>query len=257
MNIAKKCKLYQTVAIGTVIISALVSMNTNIAKNEFIAYQKAEIGQITETIDSIIKENIILKEHVQELEISTASTIKELELQIAVLSGVEEAVVETPTPATVPQLINTLDPTNKSGMTADQFDAIINTMLAKYNITESALIGSGKYLAKMEEDHNVNGLLALATTTLETGYGRSNLAVNKNNLFGIAKSGGGYRSFESVEESFDYYGNLLRTHYIDKGLTSIQSIGARYCPGSNDWVNQVTGFYNSYTHIANDVVLTL
>ena len=64
----------------------------------------------------------------------------------------------------------------------------------------------------------------------ETGRGSSHAFRNKNNSMGISPNGGGPRSFGSVEEGIDYGMRNLKRNYFDKGLTTIEQIGAVYAP---------------------------
>lgn len=88
----------------------------------------------------------------------------------------------------------------------------------------------------------------------ETGRGSSHAFRNKNNSMGISPNGGGPRSFGSVEEGIDYGMRNLKRNYFDKGLTTLEQIGAVYAPigADNDprnlnqhWVKGVRKNYNS------------
>lgn len=88
----------------------------------------------------------------------------------------------------------------------------------------------------------------------ETGRGSSHAFRNKNNSMGISPNGGGPRSFGSVEEGIDYGMRNLKRNYFDKGLITLEQIGAVYAPigADNDprnlnqhWVKGVRKYYNS------------
>ena len=88
----------------------------------------------------------------------------------------------------------------------------------------------------------------------ETGRGSSHAFRNKNNSMGISPNGGGPRSFGSVEEGIDYGMRNLKRNYFDKGLTTIEQIGAVYAPigADNDprnlnqhWVKGVRKYRSS------------
>ena len=72
--------------------------------------------------------------------------------------------------------------------------------------------------------------IGMAIAMLETGKGTSSAFRNKNNSMGISPNGGGPRSFGSVEEGIDYGMRNLKRNYFDKGLTTIEQIGAVYAP---------------------------
>ena len=152
--------------------------------------------------------------------------------------------------------INTYDLTTKSNLTSDQFNTLIENVLTDrgYSYTDSSLYNIGESLYNMEQTYDVNGLFALAVGSLESGYGTSYLAQNKNNLFGIS-GGSGYRGFDSINESIQYFGNLISENYIGCDRTTIGSIGSKYCPGSSKWVSDVSWFFNMYGENTSSIIL--
>jgi len=98
-------------------------------------------------------------------------------------------------------------------------------------------------------------LLVVAISTHETGYWTSK-AFTKNYNFGGIMTSKGLKSYSTYEEGLDHFVSVLKNYYFDKGLTTIEQIGAKYCPvgAENDpkglnvnWVPSVTSIYNSYT----------
>ena len=98
-------------------------------------------------------------------------------------------------------------------------------------------------------------LLVVAISTHETGYWTSK-AFTENHNFGGIMTNKGLKSYSTYEEGLDHFVNILKNYYFDKGLTTIEQIGAKYCPvgAKNDpkglnvnWVPSVTSIYNSYT----------
>lgn len=98
-------------------------------------------------------------------------------------------------------------------------------------------------------------LLVVAISTHETGYWTSK-AFTKNHNFGGIMTSKGLKSYSTYEEGLDHFVSVLKNYYFDKGLTTIEQIGAKYCPvgAENDpkglnvnWVPSVTSIYNSYT----------
>lgn len=97
--------------------------------------------------------------------------------------------------------------------------------------------------------------IGMAIAMYETGKGTSAAFRNKNNSMGISPNGGGPRSFGSVEEGIDYGMRNLKRNYFDKGLTTIEQIGAVYAPigADNDprnlnqhWVKGVRKYRSSF-----------
>lgn len=98
-------------------------------------------------------------------------------------------------------------------------------------------------------------LLVVAISTHETGYWTSK-AFTENHNFGGIMTSKGLKSYSTYEEGLDHFVSVLKNYYFDKGLTTIEQIGAKYCPvgAENDpkglnvnWVPNVTSIYNSYT----------
>ena len=98
-------------------------------------------------------------------------------------------------------------------------------------------------------------LLVVAISTHETGYWTSK-AFTENHNFGGIMTSKGLKSYSTYEEGLDHFVKVLKNYYFDEGLTTIEQIGAKYCPvgAENDpkglnvnWVPSVTSIYNSYT----------
>ena len=64
-------------------------------------------------------------------------------------------------------------------------DVFGTTALTKNGIKSSRLYGKGTFFYNAQEVYGVNALLALGLSRNETGNGTSNLAINKNNGFGL------------------------------------------------------------------------
>ena len=99
-------------------------------------------------------------------------------------------------------------------------------------------------------------MLMIAISRHETGAWTSKAFKEKNNFGGIMwKNATEIKPFDSYEKGLDYFVKHLRNNYLNKGLTTIEKIGAIYCPvgAANDpnglnkyWVGGVTNFYDSY-----------
>lgn len=93
-----------------------------------------------------------------------------------------------------------------------------------------------KKFAEMEQKYGVSATFAKAVALQESGWFTSNAYRTKNNPFGIT-SKGKLKRFDSVDESIDYFGNLLSSKKY-KGK-SIEEIGKEYCPTDKDWARDV------------------
>ena len=111
------------------------------------------------------------------------------------------------------------------------------------------LLGIEKALINMQEEYEVNAILLLAIIRLESGNGRSRLALTKNNLGGLVsgrtKTAAVYRSFATKDECVEYMARLLSNHYLTdggrffKGYT-LGDIAKTYCTSSAKWTNLVS-----------------
>ena len=97
-------------------------------------------------------------------------------------------------------------------------------------------------------------MLLISISRHETGAWTSKAFKNDNNFGGIM-SNGGLKHYESYEEGLNDFVRILKTYYFEKGLNTIEEIGAKYCPvgAANDpnglnkyWIGGVTNFYNYY-----------
>lgn len=84
--------------------------------------------------------------------------------------------------------------TNYSSINIDEYirnnlgygrDVYGTTALSKQGINTSRLYGQGTFFYNAQEIYGVNAALALGLSRNETGNGRSNIAINKNNGFGL------------------------------------------------------------------------
>lgn len=101
------------------------------------------------------------------------------------------------------------------------------------------------------EKYGLKPSFPLAVACLESGYGKSGLATNKNNLYGMnAYPANGLTAYQhaftytSKTESVLDFGERISNYYIGRGLTSLESINARYCPNNSNWASHVRSIKN-------------
>jgi len=128
-----------------------------------------------------------------------------------------------------------------SGLTAEDIAVIFDgTALSGHGLEEAIL--------EVEEKYGINALFTIAVMKLESGNGKSRLARNKNNLFGLNATGadphGKAFSFETKGESVIKFGQLLADKYVDKGYTTIEKIAKKYCPANSKWSGLVKNIMN-------------
>lgn len=115
---------------------------------------------------------------------------------------------------------------SKSVYTASAFDSFTNSYgyskvptgsTAASN--ESQLVNAGSIFYSVQDKFGVNGALEYAMAIHESGWGRSAISVQKNNLFGMNATDnnpyGNATSFPSVENGIFYHSD----YYISRGYT--------------------------------------
>ena len=109
-------------------------------------------------------------------------------------------------------------PTN---YTAEELDKVYSLM----NIKGSRLTGKGAIFKEAEERYQVNALYLIAHSALESAWGRSQIAKDKNNFFGIAAYDttpyDSAKSFDDVDKGILGAAKWIRENYIDNGRTHL------------------------------------
>lgn len=108
---------------------------------------------------------------------------------------------------------------------------------------ESQLYGEHVSFIEYQNEYGVNAMMALGLAKNESAMGKSQIAYNKNNLFGIAvydSNTGAGKSFATVRESIRYFDkNLISEGYLDP-----KDAGGRYHGGH--FGNKGAGFSVKY-----------
>lgn len=141
-----------------------------------------------------------------------------------------------------------------SGNSADFVNNFNNSSFNK-----GVLAGQGAMVASIAEENGLDPNLLASIMALETGWGTSSAIKNYNNPGGMMDPSSNWMSlthYSSLEEGIRAVAKNLKNNYINQGLTTISSIGAKYCPvgaandpnGTNSgWVPSVTSIYNQLT----------
>lgn len=130
------------------------------------------------------------------------------------------------------------------------FDITLPSAVTAYELdlvfAHTPLQGLGKAFIQAELQTGINAIFIAAIAIIESDWGNSVLASDKNNLFGF----GAYDSnvdlaqpFSSKEECVLYVAKFLREHYIDGSYYrghSIKAINQLYASDS-EWANKVFG----------------
>ena len=109
---------------------------------------------------------------------------------------------------------NLTEPTNYS---ADELNRVYSMM----NIRNSRLAGKGAIFKEAEKHYGVNALYLMAHSALESAWGRSQIANDKNNFFGIAAYDtspyDSAKKFDDVDKGILGAAKWIRENYIDRG----------------------------------------
>ena len=109
---------------------------------------------------------------------------------------------------------NLTEPTNYS---ADELNRVYSMM----NIRNSRLAGKGAIFKEAEKRYGVNALYLMAHSALESAWGRSQIANDKNNFFGIAAYDtspyDSAKKFDDVDKGILGATKWIRENYIDRG----------------------------------------
>jgi len=128
--------------------------------------------------------------------------------------------------------------TQPSGFSAEMFEqAFANTNLA----------GIGEALIMAESEHGINSLVLAGVVVLESGWGRSEIARDKNNLAGLGAYDGNETSsaitFSSRTSNILFLARLLAVDYAPggkyfSGSHDLEGIGKRYATDPR-WARKV------------------
>ncbi|MEE3488066.1 MAG: glucosaminidase domain-containing protein [Bulleidia sp.] len=101
--------------------------------------------------------------------------------------------------------------------------SVLDSFLAvKANGRTSAMTGKGQVFVDAGNEYGMNSLLVFAIGCLESGYGTSNFALNRNNLFGIA-------AYDSNPDMATYFSS------VDQCIREEAGIFLRGYTDINDW----------------------
>jgi len=109
-------------------------------------------------------------------------------------------------------------------------------------LSKTKLVGIEEAILKAEQQYEINAFFILAVARLESGDGNSQIARNKNNLFGLnAVDNDPYNkafTFKSKSESVYSFAKLIKKYYIGKNLKTVEQINTKYS-SSVKWSNKI------------------
>lgn len=159
-----------------------------------------------------------------------------------------------------------MDLSKPSGLSLEQFRKIL-----QYNSSDinNIFTSNADYFYYAEQEYGLNGVFLAAIAIHESGWGTSNIALNKNNLFGyMAYDGNAYasaKSFSTYSEGIDLLARVLVKYYLNSVGTEIYGgeiaegkyyngstltgVNTRYASDS-EWANKV---YNIMEDLYNSL----
>ena len=127
-------------------------------------------------------------------------------------------------------------------ITADDLQAALRDGLKPY---AADFVAAG-------QAHNVCPVFLASVCALESGWGKSDLAAQKNNLAGLAVAGI-YLEFDDPADSIEYLARLIETDYGEGGAyfggsTDIAGVAVHYNPDhAEDWAKAVQNIMDGIT----------
>ncbi len=111
------------------------------------------------------------------------------------------------------------DLTEATNYSAEELDKVFSLL----NINNSLLENKGATFKEAEKHYHINALYLLAHSALESNWGRSKIAKDKNNFFGItAYDTTPYlsaKTFDDVDKGILGASKWIKENYIDRGRT--------------------------------------
>lgn len=129
---------------------------------------------------------------------------------------------------------NTNDFASRSNFTRESFESALYYELEPLS----------DVFLECEEATGVNAACLAGIAALESGWGTSDLASEKNNLFGWRSNDGDYMWFASKETCIRYVAKSIAENYLDEsgkyysGGTNVEQI-AKYYSESSEWAEQL------------------
>lgn len=158
-------KLIRQLTVLILLIGICIPVISLASAKEALVIRQDEKFRVQKASKQITQKN--LKEMKEELKIEHAQLLEKIDLELEDFYENGESVL-------YPEHI--FYPTYRSGVTADALDVILE---------DTGLKGQGKYFVEVERRYGINAIYLLAMANHESFYGDSNIAREKNNLFGF------------------------------------------------------------------------
>ena len=136
-----------------------------------------------------------------------------------------------------------------SGLSLEQFQKVLTDSKDKNKVFEN----NAEYFYYIEKQYNINGIFVAAVAIHESGWGTSNIAKQKYNLFGYgaydSNPYNGAYSFSNYSESIDLLARVFVKYYLNPKGTSIY--GGEVAAGTYYSSPTLTGVNSKYASDKN------
>jgi hypothetical protein len=111
----------------------------------------------------------------------------------------------------------------------------------------SPMVGTGKIVEQAARRANIDDAFALAVWWVETNDGQAGVGLNNRNPGAVASTNG-FIFYPSYADAVTDWFSVLRSRYIDRGLTSVYTICYPYVATSHslEWANKVVNYMLRY-----------
>lgn len=125
----------------------------------------------------------------------------------------------------------------------------LTTEMAIKMLNGSALQNAAAAYVYAEEVYGVNAIFLMSLTSLESGHGRSELAMYRNNIGGVKNSSGDWAYFSDWGECIMYIASFIKELYLNEDGAyyngkSIWAVNIKYCKDSSPWADMINSIAN-------------
>lgn len=111
--------------------------------------------------------------------------------------------------------------------------------------------GNEQALIDLEKNYGVNAMFAMSVSTLESAYGKSSRAKNRNNYYGLELK----KVWNGLYSNTQHWGNVIARYYVNEGRLSASAISTKYCPpNSSYWASFVN---SNMKKLYNELIIKL
>lgn len=226
--------------VNGVLIGALIGLIVSMGIIFYVIFAKSATLKCTAAAArKILRASVDLEEKRLDYDLNKDGVITAEDARIALRRAVGLA-----------DLTELVEPTTELVETTTEKEYYQVGVLSTCGLTESQLANGLYYNLKQyawafleaEKEYNINAVFLSAVAALESGWGRSTLAINKNNFFGWRGSNG-WASFNSPYDGIMHVAKTLRKNYLTPGGScfngyEVEDIAICYCPGGG-WAGQI------------------